>query len=156
MRIDSTPSRIWIGMYCSSAFKTLDCETVFVSEDTGAANKVVANNQNTMDQATSDNPAPAKLSSSLSGDQLKMFRNRRPMKPPIALPMPIPISKVAALSAVRVIEVFVEAPLTISINDLAIHAPKTNPTNEKKLTNNPRRQPETKINIANPVNIRSR
>ena len=143
-------------MYCSSAFKTLDCETVFVSEETGAANKVVASNQNTMAQATSDNTAPAKLSSSLSGDQLKMFRNRLPMKPPIALPMPIPINKVAVLSAVRVIEVFVEAPLTMSIKALAIHAPKTNPTNEKKLTNNPRRQPETKMNNAKAINIKSR
>jgi len=78
------------------------------------------------------------------------------MKPPIALPIPIPINNVAELSAVRVSEVFVEAPLTTSINVFPSQAPKNKPTSENALTNNPRRQPETKIKIANAIRIRSR
>ena len=143
-------------MYCSSAFRTFDWETVFVNEETGAANKVVASNQNTIDQATSDNAAPVKLSNNLSGDQLKTFRNRLPIKPPTALPTPIPINRVAALNAVRVSDVVVDAPLTMSITDLPIQAPKIKPSNEKMLTNNPRRQPEAKMKMAKPTKIRSR
>jgi hypothetical protein len=143
-------------MYCSSVFKTFDCETVFVSDETGAANNVVASNQNTMDHATSDNAAPARLSSRRIGDQLKIFRSRRPMKPPTALPTPIAINKVAALSAVRVNDVEVDAPVTMSINDRPNHAPKIKPRSEKTLTNNPRLQPETRMKIANPTRIRSR
>ena len=143
-------------MYCSSVFKTFDCETVFVSPETGAANKVVANNQKTMDQATSDSAAPARLSSKRIGDQLKIFRSLLPMKPPTALPTPIPINKVAALSAVRVSDDVVDAPVTMSIKDRPSHAPKIRPRSEKKLTNNPRLQPETKMNSANPIIIRSR
>jgi hypothetical protein len=78
------------------------------------------------------------------------------MKPPIALPIPIPINNVAELSAVRVSEVFVEAPLTTSITVLPSQAPKNKPTSENALTNNPRRHPETKIKIANAIRIRSR
>ena len=143
-------------MYCSSAFSTFDWETVFVNEETGADNKVVASNQNTMDQATSDSAAPAKLSNNLSGDQLKTFRNRLPMKPPTALPTPIPINRVAALSPVRVSDVVVAAPLTMSMTDLPIQAPAIKPSSEKMLTNNPRRQPETKMKTANPTKIKSR
>ena len=143
-------------MYCSRAFKTLDCETVLVSDETGAANNVVATNQKTMDHAVKDKTAPDKLSSNLSGDQLKRFRSRIPMKPPTALPIPIPINKVAALNPVRVNEVVVEAPLTMSIRDLLSQAPKINPTSENTLTNNPRRQPELKIKIAKAIRIRSR
>lgn len=156
MRTDSTPSRTFVGMYCSRAFKTFDCETVFVNEEIGAANKVVASNQKTIDHATSDNAAPVKLSSNLSGDQLKMFRNRLPINPPAALPTPIPINKVAALSAVRVNDEDVEAPVTMSINARLNQAPKISPTSEKKLTNNPRRQPETRMKTANAIKIRSR
>lgn len=137
-------------------FKTFDCETVFVTEETGAANNVVASNQNTMDQATSDSPAPARLSIRRIGDQLKIFRSRLPIKPPTALPTPIPISKVAALSAVRVNDVDVDAPVTISIKARPSQAPKIKPSSEKTLTNKPRRQPETKMKIANPIKIRSR
>ena len=64
---------------------------MLVSDETGAANKVVASNQKTIDQAIKESAAPVKLSINLNGDQLKMFRRRRPMKPPIALPIPIPI-----------------------------------------------------------------
>lgn len=141
-------------MYCSRVFKALDCETVLVSEETGAANNVVASNQKTMDQATSDSAAPARLSSNRIGDQLKIFRSRRPIKPPTALPTPIPINKAAALSAVRVNDV--DAPVTMSIKDRPSQAPMTRPTSEKTLTNNPRFQPETKIKSANPIKIRSR
>ena len=143
-------------MYCSRAFKTLDCETVLVSDETGAANNVVATNQKTMDHAVSDKTAPDKLSNNLIGDQLKRFRSRLPMKLPTALPIPIPINRVAALNPVRVNEVVVEAPLTISIRDLPSQAPKINPTSENTLTNNPRRQPEIKIKIAKAIRIRSR
>ena len=143
-------------MYCSSAFNTFDWETVFVNDETGAANKVVASNQNTMDQATSESAAPVKLSSNRSGDQLNTFRSLRPIKPPTALPTPIPINRVAALSAVRVSDVVVEAPLTMSMTDLPIQAPAIKPSNENMLTNKPRRQPETKMKMANPTKIRSR
>ncbi len=85
-----------------------------------------------------------------------MFRSRRPTNPPIALPIPIPINSVAALRAVRVNEVAFEAPFTMSITDLPSQAPKINPTSENTVTNNPRRQPETKMKIANPIKIRSR
>jgi hypothetical protein len=143
-------------MYCSSALRTFDWETVLVNDETGAANKVVASNQNTMDHATSDNTAPVRLSNNLSGDQLKMFRSLRPMKPPIALPTPIPINRVAALNAVLVSDDVVDAPLTMSMTDLPIQAPAINPSSEKVLTNNPRRQPETKMKTANPTKIKSR
>jgi hypothetical protein len=143
-------------MYCSSVFKTFDCETVFVSPETGAASNVVARSQKTMDHATSDNAAPAKLSSSRIGDQLKMFRNRLPINPPTALPTPIEINNVAALSAVRVNDVEVDAPVTMSIKDLPSQAPKIKPRSEKTLTNNPRLHPETKMNAANPIKIKSR
>jgi hypothetical protein len=143
-------------MYCSSVFKTFDCETVFVSPETGAANNVVASNQNTIDHAIRDSAEPARLSSSRIGDQLKMLRSRLPMKPPTALPTPIAINKVAALSAVRVNDVEVDAPVTMSINDRPSHAPKIKPRSENTLTNNPRLQPETKIKIANPIKMRSR
>jgi len=136
--------------------RTFDWETVLVNDETGAANKVVASNQNTMDQATSDNAAPVRLSNNLSGDQLKMFRSLRPMKPPIALPTPIPINRVAALNAVLVNDDDVDAPLTMSMTDLPIQAPAIKPSNEKVLTNNPRRQPETKMKTANPTKIKSR
>jgi len=116
----------------------------------------VASNQKTIDQAMSERAAPDKLSSNLNGDQLKMFRSRRPMNPPIALPIPIPINSVAVLSAVRVNEVVVDAPLTMSITDRPSQAPKINPTSENTVTNNPRRHPETKIKTANPIKIRSR
>jgi hypothetical protein len=143
-------------MYCSSAFKTFDWETVLVSEEIGAANKVVARSQKTIDQATSDNAAPVKLSSNLSGDQLNIFRNRRPINPPTALPTPMPMNRVAALSAVRVKDEDVEAPLTMSISDLPSQAPKIKPISEKTLTNNPRRQPETRMKAANATRIKSR
>jgi hypothetical protein len=145
-----------MGMYCSRAFKTLDCETVLVSDETGAANNVVATSQKTIDQATNDKAAPDRLSSNLSGDQLKKFRSRRPMKPPIPLPMLMPINNVAALNPVRVNEDSVEAPLTMSINALPSQAPKINPTSENALTNNPRRQPDTNMKTAKTIKIRSR
>jgi hypothetical protein len=129
---------------------------VLVSDETGAANKVVASNQKTIDQAINESAAPVKLSINLNGDQLKMFRRRRPMKPPIALPIPIPINNVAALSAVRVNEVAVDAPLTMSIKDLPSQAPKISPTKENTLTNSPRRQPATRMKAAKPIRIRSR
>lgn len=137
-------------------FKTLDCETVLVKDETGAANKVVASNQDTIDQATSESVAPEKLSSALIGDQLNMFLSRRPIKPPIALPIPIPINSVAALSPVRVNEVVVDAPFTISIKVLPSQAPKTNPTSDSALTNNPRRHPDTRMKTANAIRIKSR
>ena len=143
-------------MYCSSAFKTFDWETVFVSVDTGAASKVVASNQKTIDQATRESAEPIKLSNSLIGDQLKTFLKRRPINPPTALPAPMQINNVAALSAVLVSEVVVAAPEKISIKDLPSQAPKINPIREKTLTNSPRRQPETKMKMANPIKIRSR
>ena len=74
----------------------------------------------------------------------------------MALPKPIHINSVAALNPVRAKDDVVEAPLTISMTDLPIQAPKTKPTKERTLTNNPRRQPEIKINIAKPIKIRSR
>jgi hypothetical protein len=129
---------------------------VFVSPETGAANKVVANNQNTIDHAMSDIAAPVRLSISLIGDQLKKFLKRLPIKPPTALPTPIPISRVAALRAVRVNEVVVDAPATMSIRERPSHAPKIKPRREKTLTTNPRLQPEIKMKIANPIRIRSR
>ena len=137
-------------------FKTFDCDTVFVREETGAANKVVASNQKTIAQAISDSAAPVRLSISRIGDQLKMLRNRLPTYPPTALPTPIPINKVAALSAVRVSDVVVDAPETMSIKDRPSHAPKTKPRSENTLTNNPRRQPAPKMKIANPIKTRSR
>lgn len=143
-------------MYCSSVFKTFDCETMLVNDETGAANKVVASSQNTIDQATRDNAAPVRLSSNLIGDQLKMFRNLRPMKPPIALPTPIPINRVAALSPVLARDDDVDAPVTMSINVRLSQAPKINPISENRLTNRPRRQPETRIKNANAIKIRSR
>jgi len=78
------------------------------------------------------------------------------MKPPIALPTPIPINRVAALNAVLVNDDDVDAPLTMSMTDLPIQAPAIKPSNEKVLTNNPRRQPETKMKTANPTKIKSR
>ena len=78
------------------------------------------------------------------------------MKPPTALPTPIPINRVAALSPVRVSDVVVDAPLTMSMTDLPIQAPAIKPSSEKMLTNNPRRQPDTKMKTANPTNIKSR
>lgn len=143
-------------MYCSRRFRTLDCDTVFVSDETGAANKVVASSQTTMAQAVNDRTAPDKLSSNLIGDQLNMFRRRRPINPPTALPIPIPINSVAVLSPVRVKEVVVEAPLTTSITVLPSQAPIANPMNEKELTSNPRRQPDTRMKTAKAIRIRSR
>ena len=137
-------------------FKTFDCETVFVSEETGAASNVVASNQNTIDQATSESAAPARLSIKRIGDQEKIFLSRLPIKPPTALPTPIPINKVAALSAVRVNDVVVDAPVTMSIKDRPSQAPKIKPSSEKTLTNNPRRQPDTNMKSAKPIKIRSR
>ena len=156
MRTDSTPSRTAVGMYCSRVFKTLDCETVFVIDDTGAASNVVASNQNTIDQAISESAAPDKLSSRRIGDQLNTFRILLPINPPIALPTPIPMNSVAALNAVLVSEVEVDAPLTMSITERPSHAPKINPSNEKTLTNNPRRHPENRIKAAKAIKIRSR
>jgi hypothetical protein len=78
------------------------------------------------------------------------------MKPPTALPKLIPINNVAALSAVRVNEVAVDAPLTMSITDLPSQAPKINPMSENTVTNNPRRQPETRMKTPKPIRIRSR
>ena len=89
-----------------------------MKDETGAANNVVASNQNTIDQASNESVAPEKLSSALIGDQLKIFLSLRPINPPIALPIPIPIKSVAALNPVRVNEVSVDAPLSISINVL--------------------------------------
>lgn len=143
-------------MYCSRMFKTLDCETVLVKDETGAANKVVASNQNTIDQASNESVAPEKLSSALIGDQRKIFLSCRPMNPPIALPIPIPIKSVAALNPVRVNEVVDDAPFTISIKVLPSQAPKINPTSESALTNNPRRQPDTRMKTANATRIKSR
>jgi hypothetical protein len=129
---------------------------VLVNDETGAANKVVARSQNTMDQAKNESTAPDKLSMNLIGDQLKKFRTLRPTNPPMALPIPMPINNVEALSAVRVTEVFVAAPFTASIRDLPSQAPKTNPTSENALINNPRFQPDTSIKTAKPVKIMSR
>jgi hypothetical protein len=129
---------------------------VFVSDETGAANNVVASSQKTIAQASNDSTAPDKLSSSLIGDQLKIFRNRLPINPPIALPIPIPIKRVAALNPVRVNEETVDAPFTTSITELPSHAPMTNPISEKVLTSNPRRHPDTKMKIAKAIKIRSR
>jgi hypothetical protein len=78
------------------------------------------------------------------------------MNPPSALPMPIPINSVAALSPVRVKEEVVDAPLTISTTALPSQAPTANPINEKALTSNPRRQPDTRINIAKAIRARSK
>jgi hypothetical protein len=66
------------------------------------------------------------------------------------------MNSVAALNAVLVSEVEVEAPLTTSIKERPSHAPKINPSNEKMLTNTPRRQPETRIKTAKAIRIRSK
>jgi hypothetical protein len=62
----------------------------------------------------------------------------------------------AALSPVRVSEVVVDAPLTISITDFPSQAPAIKPTNEKALTIKPRRQPEIRMNAPNATKIMSR
>jgi hypothetical protein len=129
---------------------------MFVSEDIGAANNVVAINQATIDHAPIETAAPVELSSKRIGDQLKMLRIRFPIKLPNALPNPIPRKSDVALSAVRVSDDAVEAPVTISINDRANQAPANNPTSESVLTINPRRQPEINIKIPNASKIMSK
>ena len=135
---------------------TFDSVSMFVSEDIGAANKVVAINQATIDQAEIETMAPVALSRNRIGDQLKIFRIRFPMKLPSALPNPIPRKSAAALNAVRLNDVVVEAPVTISIEDRPSQAPANNPTNESTLTINPRRQPELTIKIPNASKIISK
>lgn len=66
------------------------------------------------------------------------------------------MNSVAALKPVRVEDDVVDAPLTMSMTDLPIQAPKTKPTKERTLTNNPRRQPEINIKTAKAIKIRSR
>jgi hypothetical protein len=127
-----------------------------VIDETGAANNVVASNQNTIAQAVKESTAPDKLSSSRIGDQLKTSLILLPTNPPKALPTPIPMNSVAAPSAVRVSDVVVEAPLTRSISERPNHAPSIKPISENALTNNPRRQPETSIKIARAIRIKSR
>lgn len=126
---------------------TFDSVSMFVSEDIGAANKVVAINQATIDQAPIETAAPVELSRNRIGDQLKTLRIRFPMKPPNALPNPIPRKSAAALNAVRLNDVVVEAPVTISIKDRPSQAPANNPISESTLTIKPRRQPELTIKI---------
>ena len=129
---------------------------MFVSEDIGAANNVVAINQATIDHAPSETEAPVELSRKRIGDQLKMLRIRFPIKLPNALPSPIPRKSAVALSAVRVSDDAVEAPVTISINDRPNQAPANNPTSESVLTINPRRQPEKAIKIPNASKVMSK
>ena len=129
---------------------------MFVKEETGDANKVVASSQKTIAQAIRESVAPVKLSRSRIGDQLKIFLSRLPINPPRALPIPIQINNVAALNSVRVNEEVVEAPITMSMSDLPSHAPNAKPSSENTLTNKPRRHPETRINTASASNIKSR
>ena len=120
---------------------------MFVREDIGAANNVVAINQATIDQALIETMAPVELSRNRIGDQLKILRIRFPIKLPNVLPNPIPRKSAAALSAVRLNDVVVEAPVTISIKDRPSQAPANNPTRESTLTIKPRRQPELTMKI---------
>ena len=66
------------------------------------------------------------------------------------------MNSVAALKPVRVSEVEVAAPPTISTTDFPNQAPAIKPTNEKELTIKPRRQPEIRMNIPNANKIMSR
>ena len=66
------------------------------------------------------------------------------------------MNNAAALNPVRVSEVVVDAPLTISIVDLPNQAPMIKPTKEKTLTIKPRRHPEIRMNIPNTNRIMSR
>jgi hypothetical protein len=78
------------------------------------------------------------------------------MKLPNALPNPIPRKSAAALNAVRLNDVVVEAPVTISIKDRPSQAPANNPISESTLTIKPRRQPELTIKIPNVSKIISK